>query len=144
MNEESQECKTCNVCDKTNCTELGVIPTKHRWMLQTKTLPYLAQKSVVIDYTHRIISLECYEIIDTTQDPPRCPTQDWAETDVSEEVMVFTTTDGSGNPLYEINFSGLEIIKDRASFDYDDANPSFRSFAVAYKKCERKILCRSK
>lgn len=116
-----------------------VFVRKFRWALEASNLGDHFIKNVKLDFHRKLVEFDCYECYEDTP-KPEIEIQKWAESDISKEVMTFTTFDGCGASLYQYKFIGLQIVADSAFFDYSETDASFRRLVVSYDKHERKIF----
>lgn len=112
---------------------------KFRWTLTaSQHLPEHFVRSVDFDFVKKQVRFRYMEI--HIEDEDDIIIQRWAESDLKDEVMRFTTFNGCGSPLYEYVFFGLKIVEDKANFDYASSEESCREIVVSYDDYERRYF----
>lgn len=112
-----------------------VFVRKFRWTMRALDLDPHYMKKVEFDFAKKLIHFEAMEVVFPGSKDIQI--QAWLESDLSKETLVFTTYDGCGKPLYQYNFSHLEVVSDKANFDYSVSDESTRNVTLSYKDYER-------
>lgn len=112
-----------------------VFVRKFRWTLRSTVLREHYVKNVQFDFVKQVIRLNVMEVVCAEDDDINV--QKWLEGDLSRDVLVFTTYDGCGTPLYQYAIDGLTLLEDRAGFDYAVSDESERSVGLGYTGLKR-------
>ena len=96
-------------------------------------------KHVDIDFKENKLEMIVMEVI--TEGSLDIQIQSWLEQKSHDgEYLKFTTYDGTGRPLYEYIFDGLEVIGEKMSFDYASTEESTRELSVKFSNYKRNFL----
>jgi hypothetical protein len=108
---------------------------KFRWTLKSTVLQEHFVKKVDFDFTKQVLRIQVYEVVNTAEDDINV--QKWLESDMSKDILVFTTYDGCGTPMYQYELTGLMLLEDKANFDYSDSDVSTRHIGIAFEEMKR-------
>jgi hypothetical protein len=108
---------------------------KFRWTMKSNILQEHFVKRVDFDFAKQIINMEVMEVV--CQNADDINVQQWLESPLANDTLVFTTYDGCGNALYQYEMSGLQLLSDWASFDYCLSDESSRKVGLYYTELKR-------
>lgn len=118
----------------------AIFVRKFRWTLETEKLPEHFMKCVKLNFKKKTVNFSCYEVILREDQSSEIAIQKWLDMpDHKDETMTFTTYDGCGDVIYQMKFSGIEVVNDESDFDYASSEASVREVTVTWNKCERTI-----
>lgn len=113
--------------------ESTIFVKQYRWLFRSNTLSASFIKKVKFNFTDQTIDFEAFEVVCDKQ----INIHDWLNSDLSKEILYFTTYDGCGIPLYTYELSKIVIISDKTCFDYSISDAVIRNLTVKYGKLKR-------
>lgn len=113
----------------------AIFVKQHLWMVESKGLSSFAIKSVKLNFTAKILHLNCYEIWKPEESIDLLT---WINNlkDDKNLTLNLTTTTSNRMPIYKYTFSGLSLQDDSIEFDYDSSNINLRKLTISYEDME--------
>jgi len=126
-----------------------VFVRKFRWTLQGKdfddnvVLDEHWFKTLNIDFSRNQLDFQAYEVI--SKDAEDLQIQEWLDKESHDsELLMLTTYDGCGNPLYKYTFFNPVVVHDTLDFDYANSEESVRKVSVKFEDYTRTFVANDK
>jgi hypothetical protein len=114
-----------------------VFVRKFRWTLSGKKLSESFVQKVAFDFVARTVA---FEVIEAWTPEKGIEIQSWLESNLSNEVLTFTTYDGCGKSIYQYEINKITLLANKSDFDYESSEVSTRKIVIFYENIIRSEL----